>query len=184
MRTATLLSSIGLIWAVSLLGFAIEWIPYQLALIPRRLDSLIGIFGMPLVHDSMSHLLANTLPMLVLGGMLVSRGVRYYLLVTLAIVALGGAALWLFGRNAAHIGASGLVFGLFGFLVARGIFERHWRSIAVTVLVVFFYGGMLWGVLPQGGRISWEAHLFGLIAGVVAAHGGSTRESNLGGPDE
>ncbi len=184
MRTAALLSSIGLIWAVSLLGFAFKSIPYQLALIPRRFDSLIGIFGMPLVHGSMSHLLANTLPMLVLGSMLVSRGVRYYLLVTLAIVALGGAVLWLFGRDAAHIGASGLVFGLFGFLVARGIFERHWRSIAVTALVVFCYGSMIWGILPRDGQISWEAHLFGLIAGVVAARGGSARWSSLGGPDE
>ena len=169
-RAATLLAGAALVWAVSLYGLFIdERLVYALALVPRRVDGLPGIFGAPLVHGSFGHLLANTVPLLVLGGMVVVRGVAYYLTTTLAIVALGGLGLWALGRDAAHIGASGLIFGYFGFLVGRGYYERRLQSVAVSVLVVVLYGGMIVGVLPQGDRVSWEAHLFGLLAGGLCA---------------
>ena len=79
--------------------------------------------------------------------------------------------LWLLGRDAAHIGASGVVFGIFGFLVARAFYERNLRSGLVALAVIAFYGTMIFGVLPQGGHVSWEGHLFGLVAGIVVARG-------------
>ena len=169
-RAAGLLASVGVIWAVSLVAFYVPKLQYQLALLPRRLDGLPGVLGMPFVHDSYGHLFANTLPLLVFGAMLVVRGVRYFLGVAFAVALLGGLALWAFGRSAAHIGASGVVFGLFGFLVVRGLYERRLTSIAITVFVTFTYGlSMLFGLVPVAGRVSWEGHLFGLLAGIVVA---------------
>ena len=169
-RATTLFAGAALVWAVSLYGLFVDGrLVYALALVPRRVDGLPGILGAPLVHGSFAHLLANTVPLLILGGMVVVRGVAYYLTTTLAIVVLGGLGLWALGRDAAHIGASGLIFGYFGFLVARGYYERRPQSIAVSVLVVAVYGGMIAGVLPRDDGVSWEAHLFGLLAGGLCA---------------
>ena len=131
--------------------------------------SLRGILLSPLLHGSFSHLLSNTLPLLVLGGFVALRGARTLIGVSLFVVVLGGLLVWLVGRPAVHIGASGLVFGYFGYLLAQGWYERSFLSIVVAVAVLLLYGGIIFGVLPQGGFISWEGHLFGLIAGILAA---------------
>ena len=176
-RAATLFAGAALIWAVSLYGlFVDERLVDALALAPRRIDGLPGILSAPLVHGSFAHLLVNTVPLLILGGLVVIRGVASYLTTTLAIVVLGGLGLWVLGRDAAHIGASGLIFGYFGVLVGRGYYERRLQSIAVSVLVVVVYGGLIVGVLPRGDRVSWEAHLFGLIAGGLCARVAFARE--------
>ena len=112
-RAATLFAGAALVWAVSLYGlFVDERLVYALALVPRRIDGLPGILSAPLVHGSFAHLLANTVPLLILGGLVVIRGVASYLTTTLAIIVLGGLGLWVLGRDAAHIGASGLIFRL------------------------------------------------------------------------
>lgn len=165
-------AAVAVVWAVSLYGlFVDDRLVGALAVVPRRPGHLPGIFGAPLVHGSFAHLAANTVPLLVLGGMVALRGPVYYLTTTLAIVVLGGLGLWTFGRNAAHIGASGLVFGYFGFLVGRGYYERSPTSVAVAVLVAVGYGGMAAGVLPRDPGVSWEAHLFGMLAGGLCARG-------------
>lgn len=170
LRAATLLSGTVLVWGVSLYGlFVDQGLIQDLAVVPRRLTGLSGVLGAPLVHGSFAHLAANTLPLLILGGLVLIRGVAYYLKVTLAIVVLGGLGLWMLGRSAAHIGASGLIFGYFGFLVARGFSERRLLSVAVAVAVVALYGGLLTGVLPRDDGVSWEAHLCGLLAGALCA---------------
>ena len=167
---AALLGSVGLIWAVSLFGLFVDsGVVSALALVPRRLDGLPGVLGTLFVHGSLGHLSANTPPLLVLGGMVAVRGAAYYLTAALAIAVAGGLGLWVVGREAAHIGASGLVFGLFGFLVARGYYERRWSSIAAALVVIVLYGGMIAGVVPRGGQVSWEAHLCGLVAGILCA---------------
>ena len=171
-RAALLFGLLALVWAVSLYGlFVDERIVRALALLPRRVDGLPGILGAPLVHGSFAHLLANTAPLLILGGMVAIRGAAYYLATTLAIAVCGGLGLWLIGRDAAHIGASGVIFGYFGFLVARGWYERRVGSVAGAVLVAAVYGGMIAGVLPRSDHVSWEGHLCGLLAGVLWARG-------------
>ena len=169
-RAAALVGGVALIWTVSLYGLWVDsGVVSALALVPRRIDGLPGVLGTVFVHGSFGHLSANTPPLLILGGMVAVRGVGYYLTTALAIAVLGGLALWMFGREAAHIGASGLVFGFFGFLVARGYYERRWSSIAAALVVIVLYGGLLAGVVPRGGHVSWEAHLFGLLAGILCA---------------
>lgn len=170
-RILVLMMCVGVIWGVS--GFALvfnnQYLLYHLAVIPREWGSLPGVVGMPFVHGSWWHLISNTMPLLILGGMVMFRGIRYFGAVTFMIMLLGGILLWCFGRNAAHIGASGLAFGYLGFLVTRGFYERSWQSIGVAALVVFLYGGMIFGVVPRNDGVSWEAHLFGLLAGMVVA---------------
>lgn len=172
-RALALLGCGAAMWLVSLAGlFVSEQVVWNLALLPRRLDGLAGILGMPLVHGSMVHLLANTAPFLVLGGMVALRGAGYFLAATLAIAVVGGLALWLFGRNAAHIGASGLVFGYFGFLLTRGFYERSLRAVGIAAVVALFYGTMLFGILPRDDGVSWDGHLCGLLAGALCARSG------------
>lgn len=173
---ALLAGGTALIWIVSLYGvFINERLIHALALVPRRLDGLPGILTAPLVHGSLTHLMANTVPLLILGGMVAVRGAAYHLTMTAAIVVVGGLALWAFGRDAAHVGASGLIFGYFGLLVGRGYYERSVQSIAVSIVVVVVYGGMIGGILPRDDHVSWEAHLFGLIAGGLCARAASGR---------
>ena len=137
---------------------------------PRQIHGLWGILFMPLLHGGMGHLLANTLPFVVLGWLVMLRRLSDFASVTLITMAVTGAGLWLFGDDRAiYIGASSLVFGYFGFLVLRGYFERSLFAIAIALLVTVAYGGMIWGVFPQRPGVSWEAHLLGFIGGVVAA---------------
>ena len=105
---------------------------------------------------------------------------------TLFVVLLGGAGVWLAARGGSHIGASGLVFGYFGYLVARGWYDRRIVSILIAIVVMVVYGGLLFGVLPTGGRVSWEGHLTGLIAGVLVARFGKAgrREEDTETPAE
>ena len=158
-----------LLWAVeavnSLTGHQLnEW-----GILPRTLTGLRGIPFSPFLHGNVSHLLVNTLPFLVLGGLVALQGRRAFLGVSLVVIVCGGIALWLFGRTAYHIGASGLIFGYFGYLVARAWYERSIGSILIALVTLFFYGGLMWGVLPTNAFISWEGHLCGLLAGILAA---------------
>ena len=112
------------------------------------------------------------MPFLVLGGLVAIRGARAFVSTSLFIVLLGGAALWLFGRFSYHIGASTLIFGYFGYLVARGWYERSIWSILTAFLTLFLYGSIIWGVVPTRSFISWEGHLFGLLSGILSASAG------------
>ncbi len=137
---------------------------------PRTLTGLDGILWAPVLHGGFGHLLANTLPFLVLGGFVAFAGVRRFLIVTAFVVVLGGLATWLFARPAIHVGASGLVFGYAGFLLVAGFVEKSLKGIAVAVIVGVLFGGMvLRGIAPVSAFVSWESHLFGLAAGVLAA---------------
>lgn len=137
---------------------------------PRTAQGLWGILVAPFLHGGFGHLLGNTVPLLVLGSLVLVRGLRSFLFVAVLVALVGGFGVWLTGgSNTVHIGASGVIFGFFGFLVFVGILERRVVSLLVSVLVAFFYGGMIWGVLPTNPYISWQGHLFGFLAGLLAA---------------
>ncbi|GKY90062.1 hypothetical protein STA1M1_39310 [Sinisalibacter aestuarii] len=169
-RTAALVAFVALLWAVQ----AVNWIfGYGLnpafGLIPRHVSGLDGVIAMPLLHGSFAHLMANTPPLLVMGGLLVATTTRALLAVNAVVIGLGGGLVWLFGSSAIHIGASGLIFGWFGFLIARGLVDRSPITLGAALVVGVLYGTILWGVLPGQPGVSWEAHLFGAIAGAGAA---------------
>ena len=169
-RAAALAAFVALLWAVQV----VNWITgYGLnpafGLIPRHGSGLDCVIAMPLLHGSFSHLMANMPPLLVMGGLLVVTTTRALLAVNAVVIGLGGGLVWLFGGSAIHIGASGLIFGWFGSLIARGLVDCSPITLGAALVVGVLYGSILWGVLPGQPGVSWEAHLFGAIAGVGAA---------------
>jgi membrane associated rhomboid family serine protease len=144
---------------------------------PLEVDGLWGILWAPLLHANWAHLVANTVPALVLGFLVSLAGMSRFIYATVIVWILGGLGTWLIGNLGApygvetnHIGASGLIFGWLTFLIVFGFFTRHAWQIVVGVLVFLVYGGILWGALPGTFGESWQGHLCGGIAGVVAAY--------------
>lgn len=150
----------------------------QQGIIPRSWGGLDGIIWAPWLHGSFGHLLANTLPFLVLGTVVALEGIRRWVTVTAFVVVVGGVATWLLARPAVHIGASGLVFGYTGFLLVAGFVEKSLKGVAVALVIGALFGGMvLEGIVPVRSWVSWESHVFGLMAGVLAAFVLATPES-------
>ena len=143
---------------------------------PRSLSGLKGILFMPFLHSGFGHLLSNTIPFIVLGALVMMSGLKTFLTVTGLSMLAAGIGVWLLGgSNSVHIGASGVVFGLFGFLLTRAYFERSISAIIIAFAVLVFYGGILWGLLPFWLGVSWLGHLFGFAGGVIAAYWVSKR---------
>lgn len=137
---------------------------------PRQIDGLWGVLFAPVLHFGWAHLIANTIPMLVLGFLSLTAGIARGIAATAVVWIVGGVGTWLTGgAGSVHIGASVLIFGWLTFLLARGLFNRSASQMLIGLVVLVFYGGMLWGVLPSDPRISWQGHLFGAIGGLVAA---------------
>ena len=168
---------IGVIWAI----FVLDWIlprelSKQFALMPRSFGGTTGILTMPFLHGGFRHILSNTLPLFILLTLLAGSNAKSWGIVAILIVA-NGVLLWLFGsatgasgQRVGHVGASGLVFGLVGYLIGSGLFERRLIPMAVAVIVGLMFGGMaLKGLVPQQG-VSWGGHFFGLLAGIGLAY--------------
>jgi membrane associated rhomboid family serine protease len=165
-----LASGLGALWIVHVANVLTGGALVAFGIVPRTLTGLLGIVAAPFLHGSVAHLLSNSLPLLVLGALLLTRGRRDFAVVTAASVVGSGLGAWLFGGpGTVHIGASGLLFGWLGFLMARGVFERSLASVAMSVAVTFWMGGMVWGVLPLAAGVSWQAHLFGFLTGLYTA---------------
>lgn len=165
------LTFVGVIWCVFLVDSAL---PVKLAdygVTPRSAIGLAGIPAMPFLHAGYEHLISNTVPLTILLMLLAGSRANSWLIV-LGVVLLGGSLLWLFGRTATHVGASGLIYGLIAFLIVSGLLEKRLVPLGIAILVGFLFGGVLLsGVLPTAGeRVSWDGHLCGAIGGVVIAY--------------
>ncbi len=141
----------------------------QFGVVPRSLEHIPYIFTAPFLHGTPAHLMANILPLLLFMWLTMQWGKRTFVLTTLSALIIGGLGVWLFGRSATHIGASGMVYGYFGFLVLAGFRSNKFRYLVISLVVAALYGGMLIGVLPTSKFISFEYHLFGFIGGLFAA---------------
>ncbi|GAA1562297.1 rhomboid family intramembrane serine protease [Actinomadura kijaniata] len=136
---------------------------------PHDVDDLPDILTAPFLHVGFGHLMSNTVPFLILGFLAAARGVGKFLAASLFVIVVGGLGVWFTGP-VNTLGASILVFGFFGYLVGRGVFERHLLDILIAVAVVVLYGTtMLFGLLPSDPSISWQGHLFGLLGGLLAS---------------
>jgi membrane associated rhomboid family serine protease len=137
---------------------------------PHEISGLDGIVFAPFLHASFVHLYSNSVPLIMTGTFVLARGTKRFFLVTAFIVVLSGVGVWLLGSSGTVvIGASGVIFGYVGYLLARGIVERSLWGIAVGLLIGLLYGTQISGVLPTDQHISWQAHLFGFLGGMVAA---------------
>lgn len=167
---AALVGVVALLWLTELVDSLLlaDRLQTRLGIIPRQTNGLDGIVFAPALHANLGHLIANTVPLVVLGGLVMLRGVRRWAIVTVIVAVMGGGLTWLLAGSGNHIGASGIVFGYLGYLVATAFVERRLGPAIVAVIAVALYGGAVAGFVPQAG-ISWESHLFGAVAGVVAA---------------
>lgn len=164
------LAFVGVIWCV----FFVEQIsPAPLetyGITPRTRSGLIGIVVSPFLHANLEHIISNTIPLTVLLLLLAGSKANTWAVVA-CVVLLSGSLLWLFGRHATHIGASGLIYGLSTYLIVSGVRERRMIPMIVALVVAFLYGSaLLAGVVPNSAsHVSWDGHLFGGIAGAVVA---------------
>ncbi|MBW4548076.1 MAG: rhomboid family intramembrane serine protease [Symplocastrum torsivum CPER-KK1] len=160
---------VATIWVLEFVDVFLGGALNRYGILPRNLIGLRGILFAPFLHGNFAHLIANTIPFLTLGWFVMLRETSDFFVVTGITMLVSGLGVWLIGSAGLHIGASGVVFGYLGFLLARGYFERNIPSILLSVIVGFLYGGAIWGVLPTQPGVSWEGHLFGFIGGVIAA---------------
>lgn len=139
---------------------------------PRTVEGLSGILFAPFLHGGLVHLAGNSIPFLVLGSLVLFHEIRDFLVTTALAALVGGLGAWLLGgADTIHIGASGLVFGYFGYLLLRGYFRRSLGAIILSVALAATYGWMLFGLLPfQPGAVSWQGHLFGFLGGALSAY--------------
>ncbi|MCK6590420.1 MAG: rhomboid family intramembrane serine protease [Polyangiaceae bacterium] len=171
LQATLLFGFVGLLWAVEIIDAVLfAGALDRFGVRPRSIGGLIGIALAPFLHMGFGHLIANTLPLITLGWLIMLRETRDLIVVSILAALTSGLGVWLIGASySVHIGASGVIFGYFGYLLLRGYFERSLLSIGLALVVAAVYGGMIWGVFPSGFRISWEGHLFGFLGGVLAA---------------
>jgi membrane associated rhomboid family serine protease len=142
----------------------------QYGIIPRNSASLPYIFTSPFIHLDVFHLTNNLIGLLIFSSLCLVKSIRFFLWSSAFIIAVGGGLVWLFGRSASHIGASGWIFGLWGLCIALAWFDRKFLNIVIAIFVIIFYGGMRMGIFPAEQWISFEGHLFGVLAGVLCAY--------------
>ena len=164
------LGFVVLLWLIQLLNGGFDLRLQRFGVRPRELAGLPGILFAPLLHGSYYHLVTNSVPLLVLGTMMLHLYPNSALKV-LPMVYLGpGVAVWLLAKDASvHVGASGLVYGLLSYIVLAGVIRRDRRAIAASLLVFFLYGSLVWGVFPILPRVSWETHLAAALLGLALA---------------
>lgn len=161
---------VAAMWVIELVDFLTRHRLDRWGIQPRTARGLIGIFAAPFLHGSWTHLIGNTIPFVALGSIVAITSKQLFAVAVVSIIALGGLGVWLLAPGGAvHIGASGLVFGMITFLVARGFFTKRVTHVLLGVVIFVLYGSALWGVLPGRPGVSWQGHLFGAIAGVLAA---------------
>ena len=173
LRHAVILGSIvAVLWFVEIF----DWLVVRgaldgLGIQPRTLGGLPAIVVAPWLHAGFGHLLANTIPFVVLGWFVMLRRTTDFFIVATAALLASGLGIWLFGgASTIHLGVSGVIFGFFGYLLARGYYERSVVAIVMAALAFLIYGGMMWGMLPLQQGVSWQGHLFGFVGGVLVAY--------------
>ncbi len=163
-------SIVGFMWLVEVLDVSV--FNYQLdtwGILPRQAIGLRGILFAPFLHGNYAHLSANTVPFLILGWLIMSQSIANFVIVSIICAVVGGFGTWSLGAPALHIGASGVVFGYIGYLLALYFFDRRLSSGLIALFVGCSYGSVLWSIFPSSPGISWEGHLFGFLGGILAA---------------
>lgn len=161
---------IFMMWLIRVVEMIFDVDLYFLGIFPLRASSLTGIFTSPFIHADIHHLISNTLPLFILGTALFYFYSQVAFRVLFWLLLLTGLSVWLTGRPAWHVGASGIVYGLASFLFVSGIIRRHIPLMGLSLLVVFIYGEMVWGIFPGfKPNISWESHMMGAVFGLLIA---------------
>ena len=169
-QVVTLGASVSAVWVAFGVNMLLGGALLRFGIVPRTGDGLIGILAAPFLHANLAHLTANTVSFLLFGWLVMLRDRRHFGVVTLMAMLGSGLLSWTLGApGSVHIGASGVVFGYFGFLLLAGFYARSAGSILLSLAVAVLWGGTVFGVLPGTPGISWQGHLGGFIGGVLAA---------------
>jgi membrane associated rhomboid family serine protease len=169
-QVSILVALVAIMWGIEILDAGVFRHGLDtLGILPRQPIGLRGILFAPFLHGSFTHLMANTVPFIVLGWLVMAQSIADFAIVSIICMVVGGLGTWAFAANGLHIGASGVIFGYLGFLLARAYFDRRLSSGAIALFVGSTYGTVLWGIFPSTPGISWEGHLFGFLAGILAA---------------
>jgi membrane associated rhomboid family serine protease len=158
-----------LIWLVFVVDSSLKLDLLFHGLYPRKVSGLQGILFAPLIHGGIRHIVANSLPLFALSSLLFYFYQNISFRVLIICYVLTGVFVWIIGRPSYHVGASGIIYGLAGFLFVSGIIRKHLGLMAISFLVAFQYGSMIWGIFPIEDRVSWESHFSGLITGIALA---------------
>ncbi len=158
------------LWALKFIELFFDVRFTRLGIYPQQLSGLLGIITAPFIHGSVKHLLSNSLPVFFLISALNYFYPRLSLKIIIWAWLLSGTGVWLGGRFAWHIGISGIIYALASFLFFAGIISKNRRLSVISLLVVFVYGGLIWGIFPNDPNVSWEAHLFGFLSGIILAY--------------
>lgn len=143
----------------------------QYGILPRNLSHLVGIFYAPFLHGDWAHLFSNLLPFIVFSTLIGANGVKRLYLVFFYSIVSAGALVWLFGRaDTVHIGMSGVIYAMWGYLIVYGLKRKKLWDIIIALLVLFIYGGLVFGVLPSAPNISYESHLLGALSGAILGY--------------
>ena len=156
-----------IIWMVKIAEVMLGTSFYKLGVYPRHLNGLVGIITSPLIHANFKHLIANSSSFLVLSTALFFFYRKLAFRIFILNYLMSGIFLWLGGRELWHIGASGIIYGMAAFLLFSGIFKQDLRLLTISLIVIFLYGGLFWGLFPIEPRISWEGHLMGTFSGII-----------------
>lgn len=142
---------------------------FVLGIYPRHWFGLIGIPFSPLLHADLNHLIFNSIPLFVLMCFVLTAGLHQFIFITLLIILLSGLGIWLFGRSAIHIGASALIMGYFGYLLADAYQHPSVSTMAIGFLCIYYFGGLIFSLFPSEEKVSWEGHAFGFLAGIAVS---------------
>ena len=163
-------STLAVFWLIFAINALLGGALFAFGIIPRETIGLRGILFSPFLHAGLNHIVANSVPFVVLGWLVMLRDARHFIPVTICAMLGAGATAWLLGApGSVHIGASGVIFGYLGFLMLAGWFARSLTSIVLSLGVTIVWGGLVFGVLPGEAGISWQAHLGGFAGGILAA---------------
>ncbi|TVR77486.1 MAG: rhomboid family intramembrane serine protease [Chitinophagaceae bacterium] len=157
------------IWFVRILEWYFETDINYLGILPQSIKGIPGIFTSPFIHADFAHIISNSFSAFLLMTAVFYFYPRVAVKVLIGVYIITGLAVWLFGREVYHVGASGIIYGLAFFLFFSGVFRKDNKALALALLVIFFYGGLVWGIFPLVPGVSWESHFFGGVSGVMMA---------------
>ncbi len=162
-----LLAIIGLLWAIHLINWLLGYRLNVLGNYPRSGHGLLGIFFSPFLHGDFNHLFFNSIPLFILSSMVLLEGQTRFFYVTLEIIIISGLAVWLLGRKAIHVGASGLIMGYWSYILFQAYQQRTVIAVLSAFIGIYYFGGLLFNLLPTSKGTSWESHVYGFAAGIA-----------------
>jgi len=163
-----LLIALLALWAFNVVNWLTGYRLNFLGIYPRRLHGLPGIVFAPFLHGSFGHLIFNSIPLFVLANFVLLGGLITFYCVSIIVIVISGTALWLFGRRAFHVGASGLIMGYWSYLLVQAYAHPTALTVILAIVSVYYFGGLLLALFPGEVQVSWEGHVFGFFAGVAA----------------